>query len=56
MLEPDQPGCPARIYTYPNEEDMDAMLEDIRKAKTLADVFWLMKIWQIGSNGHEGNY
>ena len=38
MIEPDQPGCPPRILTYPYEEDLAAMLEDIGKAKSMADV------------------
>ncbi|MFC2065878.1 CapA family protein [Chloroflexota bacterium] len=47
MLEADQPGCPSRIFTYPDEEDLNAMLEDIRKAKSIADVVVLTLHWGL---------
>ena len=47
MFAPQEPGCPARIFTYPNDEDMDAMLEDIRKAKSAADVVVLSLHWGL---------
>ena len=28
-LEPDQPGTPPRIITYPHDEDLAAVLSDI---------------------------
>jgi hypothetical protein len=37
-FEPSQPGTPGRIYTYPYKEDLNAMADDIRKAKNKADV------------------
>ena len=47
MIEPDQPGCPPRILTYPHKGDMDAMLEDIGKAKSEADVVVLSLHWGL---------
>lgn len=47
MLEPNQPGCPARIFTYPHKEDMEAMLEDIQNAKARADVLVLSLHWGL---------
>ncbi len=38
QIEMNQPGTPARIRTFANQEDLQAMQEDIRKAKKLADV------------------
>jgi poly-gamma-glutamate synthesis protein (capsule biosynthesis protein) len=36
--EPSQPGTPGRPHTFPYEEDMRAMIEDIKKARSQADV------------------
>jgi poly-gamma-glutamate capsule biosynthesis protein CapA/YwtB (metallophosphatase superfamily) len=47
MIEADQPGCGARIFTYPDEADMNSMLEDIRKAKSKADVLILSLHWGL---------
>ncbi len=47
MLEPSQPGCPARIFTYPHKEDMEAMLEDIRNVKAQADILVLSLHWGL---------
>jgi poly-gamma-glutamate synthesis protein (capsule biosynthesis protein) len=38
QIEHDQPGTPCRIHTFPHEEDMKNMLDDIRRAKSEADV------------------
>jgi len=40
-LEEDQPGTPAEISTYPLEEDLQALSEDVRKAKDNADAWAL---------------
>ena len=37
-IEPDQPGTPARIHTYPVREDLAAMQQDIARAREHADV------------------
>jgi poly-gamma-glutamate synthesis protein (capsule biosynthesis protein) len=37
-LEPSQPGRPAKIITYPHREDLTAMVGDIEKARTKADI------------------
>lgn len=41
------PGAPARALTYPEYEDLDHMLEDIKKAKVVADVVVLALHWGI---------
>ncbi|MFC1862031.1 CapA family protein [Chloroflexota bacterium] len=46
-LEPNQPGTSCRIVTIPYAEDVDAMREDIRNAKALADVVILMMHWGL---------
>jgi len=37
-IEPSQPGTPSRAHTFPYRDDMSAMVEDIKKAKTQADL------------------
>ena len=37
-LEPDQPGRPAKVMTYPDRGDLDAMIADIEKVRSRADV------------------
>lgn len=46
-LEEDQPGTPAEISTYPLEEDLQALSEDVRKAKDNADVVVLVLHWGL---------
>ena len=46
-VEHDQPGTPPRIHTFPHREDQEAMCEDIRKAKTQADVVVVSHHWGI---------
>jgi poly-gamma-glutamate capsule biosynthesis protein CapA/YwtB (metallophosphatase superfamily) len=46
-LEEDQPGTPAEISTYPLEEDLQALTEDVRKAKDNADVVVLVLHWGL---------
>jgi poly-gamma-glutamate synthesis protein (capsule biosynthesis protein) len=47
QIEHDQPGTPCRIHTFPHREDLEAMCEDIRNAKTQADVVILSMHWGI---------
>lgn len=47
QIEHDQPGTPARIHTFPHREDRDAMIDDIRSAKTRADVVIVSLHWGI---------
>ena len=47
MLEHSQPGCPPRILTYPHEEDLEVMLEDIRSLKAKVDVLVLSLHWGL---------
>ncbi|MBI2859019.1 MAG: CapA family protein [Chloroflexi bacterium] len=42
-----QPGTPARIVTLANQDDLAAMLEDIRKARKIADVLVLSMHWGV---------
>ena len=37
-MEPSQPGTPSRAHTFPYKNDLDAMIEDIKKTRTKADV------------------
>jgi poly-gamma-glutamate capsule biosynthesis protein CapA/YwtB (metallophosphatase superfamily) len=37
-MEPTQPGTPGRPRTFPYQEDMSAMIDDIKKARSQADV------------------
>jgi poly-gamma-glutamate synthesis protein (capsule biosynthesis protein) len=47
MYLPHQPGCPARIFTYPYQEDLDALRGDIAKAKSEADLVVLSLHWGL---------
>ena len=47
QIEHDQPGTPARIHTFAHRGDLDAMCEDIRKAKASTDVVIVMMHWGI---------
>ncbi len=47
MAESDQPGCPPRIYTYPHEDDLNALVEDIRSARAAADVVVVALHWGL---------
>lgn len=38
QVETNQPGTPPRIRTFANREDLKAMMDDVRKAKKLAEV------------------
>ena len=47
QIEHDQPGTPCRIHTFPHREDLEAMGEDIKRAKKQADVLILSMHWGI---------
>jgi hypothetical protein len=38
QIEPSQPGTPCRIHTFPYRNDLSAIVEDIKKAKSQADL------------------
>ena len=46
-LEPDQPGTPARIRTFADRADLEALLESIRQSRRAADVVLLSMHWGI---------
>ena len=46
-LEPDQPGTPPRIITYPNDEDLAGILSDISKLKAEVDVVIVSMHWGL---------
>ena len=46
-VEKDQPGTRPSISTFPNEDDLFAMEEDIRAAKRVADVVIVSQHWGI---------
>jgi poly-gamma-glutamate synthesis protein (capsule biosynthesis protein) len=46
-IEHDQPGTPPRIHTFPHQEDLAAMREDITRAKQQADVVIVSHHWGI---------
>ena len=47
QIEHDQPGTPARIHTWPHQQDLAAMEADIRAAKEQADVVVVSHHWGI---------
>jgi poly-gamma-glutamate capsule biosynthesis protein CapA/YwtB (metallophosphatase superfamily) len=47
QVEHDQPGTPCRIHTFPHKEDLQAMVDDIRQAKSQADFVILSLHWGI---------
>ena len=46
-FEPDQPGTPARIMTYPRSADLDALVSDIERAKEQADYLAVSMHWGV---------
>lgn len=46
-LEPDQPGTPPRIVTYPHDEDLANMLSDIKALKEQVDVVIVSMHWGL---------
>ena len=47
QIEHDQPGTPCRIHTFPHKGDLKAMVDDVRKAKTQADLVIVSMHWGI---------
>ena len=46
-LEPDQPGTPPRILTYPHDEDLAHILSDIRALRAQVDVVVVSMHWGL---------
>jgi poly-gamma-glutamate synthesis protein (capsule biosynthesis protein) len=46
-MEPDQPGMPARIMTFPVERDLESLLDDVRAAKEKAEFVALSMHWGL---------
>lgn len=47
MSEPEQPGCPAKTFTTPNQDDLKALVADVRAAKQEADFVVVTPHWGI---------
>jgi poly-gamma-glutamate synthesis protein (capsule biosynthesis protein) len=47
QIEHDQPGTPCRIHTVPHQGDLKAMIQDIRDARSQADVVIVSMHWGI---------
>lgn len=47
QIEHDQPGTPCRIHSWAHREDKAKMLEDIKKAKSEADIIVVSMHWGI---------
>jgi poly-gamma-glutamate capsule biosynthesis protein CapA/YwtB (metallophosphatase superfamily) len=47
QVEHDQPGTPCRIHTFPHKDDLQAMVDDIKKAKSQAHLVILSIHWGI---------
>ncbi len=46
-FEPVQPGSPAEAYTYAYKEDVEAMVEDIKKVRPMADIVVMSIHWGL---------
>ncbi len=46
-IEPYQPGTPAEVFTYAYKDDLEAMVEDIKKVRPLADIVVVSMHWGI---------
>lgn len=46
-IEPDQPGTPPRIHSFPHQGDMAALVESVRKALAAADWVLISLHWGI---------
>ncbi len=46
-LEPDQPGTPPRIITYPHDEDLANIVADIQSLKAQVDVVFVSMHWGL---------
>ncbi len=47
QIEPDQPGTPPRIRTFPHPEDLAGMVEDVTRLRERADVVIVSAHWGI---------
>jgi hypothetical protein len=47
QVEPDQPGTPARIHTFPDPADLRTLLADIKAAREMADFVAVSMHWGI---------
>ena len=47
QIEHDQPGTPARIHSYPVEEDLEDIMADVAAAKAQADLVMVSLHWGI---------
>jgi poly-gamma-glutamate capsule biosynthesis protein CapA/YwtB (metallophosphatase superfamily) len=47
QIEHDQPGTPCRVHTFANHEDLAALEQDVRQARTQADVVIVSIHWGI---------
>lgn len=47
QIEHDQPGTPCRTHTFAHREDLQQMINDIKKAKELADIVIVSMHWGI---------
>jgi hypothetical protein len=47
QIEHDQPGTPCRIHTFPHERELKAVVDDIQRARSQADVVIVSMHWGI---------
>jgi poly-gamma-glutamate synthesis protein (capsule biosynthesis protein) len=47
QIEHDQPGTPCRVHTFPHKADLAAMVDDIREAKSQADLVIVSTHWGV---------
>ena len=47
QIEHDQPGTPCRVHTFAHRGDLQAMVEDVRRAKEQADLVFVSMHWGI---------
>ena len=47
QVEHDQPGTPCRVHTFAHRADLQALIEDVRQAKSQADVVVMSIHWGI---------
>ena len=47
QVEPDQPGTDPRIHTFAEQDDLDALLDDVKRAREFADHVFVSMHWGI---------
>jgi len=47
QIEHDQPGTPCRIHTFPNRDDLDALMNDVSQVKSQVDLVIVSLHWGI---------